>query len=218
MSDVKRVQEQLASWLRLAPVVPILTMDNATAAVAVARALVAGGLPVIEVTLRTGAALDAVRAISREVDGAVVGAGTILSTRQLDAAREAGARFGVSPGSTPALLAAAVDAEFPYLPGASTPAEVMALRQQDIRIVKFFPAAAAGGVAWLRALAAPMPDVRFCATGGIDAAGAKAYLALSNVIAVGGSWLAPPELIATQSWDAIQDLARAAAALRPGAT
>jgi len=218
MSDVKRVQEQLASWLRLAPVVPILTMDNATAAVAVARALVAGGLPVIEVTLRTGAALDAVRAISREVDGAVVGAGTILSTRQLDAAREAGARFGVSPGSTPALLAAAVDAEFPYLPGASTPAEVMALRQQDIRTVKFFPAAAAGGVAWLRALAAPMPDVRFCATGGIDAAGAKAYLALSNVIAVGGSWLAPPELIATQSWDAIQDLARAAAVLRTGAT
>ncbi len=215
MSDVARSQEQLAAWLKLAPVVPILTLQDAAQAVAVARALVAGGLPVIEVTLRTESALDAIRAIAREVEGAIVGAGTLLSARQVELASRAGARFGVAPGATLQLLAATEAEGVPFLPGACTPSEIMTLRERGYRTVKFFPASVVGGVPWLRALAAPLPDVTFCATGGIDVRSAPSYLALPNVIAVGGSWLAPREAIAARDWQAIEILAREAAALRP---
>lgn len=216
MSDAERAREQLGAWLRLAPVVPIVTLESAAHAVAIARALVAGGLPVIEVTLRTPVALECIREISREVDGAVVGAGTLLSADQVEAARRAGAQFGVAPGASAGLLCAVEAAGFPFLPGACTPSEVMALRERGYRIVKFFPASVAGGTAWLRAVAAPLPDVQFCATGGIDAASARSYLELPNVVAVGGSWLAARERVAAQDWQAIEVLARSAATLRNG--
>jgi 2-dehydro-3-deoxyphosphogluconate aldolase/(4S)-4-hydroxy-2-oxoglutarate aldolase len=214
MSDPADTQARLQSFLRRAPVVPILTVDTAAIAVSAARALVAGGLPVIEITLRTPAAMDAIRAVAEQVKGVIVGAGTILSRDSLQAAQAAGARFGVSPGWTPQLLQAANDCDFPFLPGTATPSEVMQLRDRGIRSVKFFPAAATGGVAWLKALAAPLPDVRFCATGGIDAASVRDYLALPNVIAVGGSWLTPRDAVQRADWKQVEALAREAAGLR----
>ncbi|HLI12325.1 MAG TPA: bifunctional 4-hydroxy-2-oxoglutarate aldolase/2-dehydro-3-deoxy-phosphogluconate aldolase [Alphaproteobacteria bacterium] len=204
---------EVAAILARAPVIPVLTVDDTERAVALARALVAGGLSVIEITLRTGRALEAARAIIGEVEGAVVGIGTVLSPRQMHESRAAGARFAVSPGATLALLEAAAAAGLPYLPGAATASEVMALLARGYRHLKFFPAENAGGVAALRALAAPFRDVRFCPTGGIDAMKAPAYLALPNVMAVGGSWVAPADRVAAGDWAHITALARAAAAL-----
>lgn len=196
-----------------APVVPVLTVDDAATADALARSLVAGGLPALEVTLRTPAALDAIRAM-RGVSGGIVGAGTLLTPADVRAARDAGARFGVSPGATVELLAAAEDTGLPMLPGAATASEVMALRQRGYTMLKFFPAEPAGGGAVLKALHAPMPDVQFCPTGGVSLANAPAYLALPNVPCVGGSWVAPAHAVRGGDWGRLEALAAHAAALQ----
>jgi 2-dehydro-3-deoxyphosphogluconate aldolase/(4S)-4-hydroxy-2-oxoglutarate aldolase len=202
-----------AQVMGLAPVVPVVVADDAATAVELARALVAGGLPAIEVTLRTPAATDAIAAIAAEVDGAVVGAGTVTSAAQVQAARAAGARFLVSPGQTPALLDALQDGGLPFLAGTATASDLIALRERGITTAKFFPAEAMGGTATLRALRGPFPEMRFCPTGGIDAGRAPAYLALPNVACVGGSWMAPPAAVAAGDWDAVRRAAAGAAAL-----
>lgn len=195
------------------PVMPVIVLDRVASAVPLARALVGGGIRVLEITLRTPAALDCVRAIRAAVPDAIVGVGTVTSVADLEAARAAGASFGVSPGATPALIARIRETAFPFLPGVMTPAEVMAALEAGFTAMKLFPAKQAGGIDMLKALAGPFPQVTFCPTGGIDAAAAPAYLALPNVACVGGSWLAPAALIAKQDWAAIEQLARAAAAL-----
>ena len=190
-------------------VVPVLVVESVETGVALARALVAGGLSVLEITLRTSAALEVIRAIGRESEGAVVGAGTVLNQEQYRAAERAGARFVVSPGATKRLLEQAEASETPFLPGALTSSEVMALLERGYTCMKFFPAEPAGGVAYLKALAAPLPEARFCPTGGIDAASAPHYLALPNVLCVGGSWVAPRDALAAGDWPRITALARA---------
>ena len=205
---------QLHAILSAAPVIPVLTIEDTEAAVPLARALVAGGLTAIEVTLRTDAALDCIRAIVAEVEGVRVGAGTVLDRRQFEAAVAAGATFVVSPGSTPGLAAAAADSPVPFLPGVATAGEAMVLAEQGYRLMKFFPAEPGGGVAYLKAMMMPLPAIGFCPTGGIGIDNAPAYLALANVICVGGSWVAPAETVAAAGWDRITALARAAAALR----
>ena len=202
------------SVVDLAPVIPVVVIDDPEIAVPVARALVAGGLPAIEVTLRTPTALASIERIAAEVPGAVVGAGTVLSPAQADAAVRAGAAFLVSPGTTPRLLDAMADSGVPYLPGAATASEVMALAERGITEVKFFPAEAAGGAPYVESLSGPLPDVRFCPTGGIGAATARSYLALPNVACVGGSWLTPADAIAAAAWDRVEALAREASGLR----
>ncbi len=196
-----------------ATVVPVVVIDDRAAAVPLARALVAGGLKVIEITLRTGAALDAIAAIAKEVEDAVVGAGTVLSKGQFVAAEKAGARFMVSPGVGPDVLAAAADSHVPLMPGAATASEVMTLMDEGYTIQKFFPAGPAGGIAYLKALASPLPAISFCPTGGIDAGNARDYLALPNVVAVGGSWVTPADAIKSGDWARIEKLAREAASL-----
>lgn len=207
----------LAAVLSAAPVIPVVVLEDARHSVALARALVAGGLPAIEVTLRTRAALEAVRAMTAEVDGALVGVGTVRTPQDFAAAERAGARFAVSPGATPALVAAARASALPWLPGAATASEAMILVEHGFGEQKFFPAEAAGGIAALRALHGPLPELRFCATGGIGVHNARAYLALPNVRCVGGSWVTPPALVAAGDWAAIEALARAAARLREAA-
>jgi 2-dehydro-3-deoxyphosphogluconate aldolase/(4S)-4-hydroxy-2-oxoglutarate aldolase len=206
-------QQSVESALRLAPVVPVVIIEDASKAVGMARALVAGGVPAIEVTLRTPAALDAVRAIAAEVEGAFVGVGTVLSARDLENAFKAGAKFAVSPGSSPRLLDAADDHELPLLPGAATSSEAMALLERGYRFQKFFPAVPAGGPKLIGAWASPLPQIRFCPTGGISLANAPDFLSLPNVVCVGGSWLTPAKLLATSDWAAIEALAREAAQL-----
>ncbi|MEU7181684.1 MULTISPECIES: bifunctional 4-hydroxy-2-oxoglutarate aldolase/2-dehydro-3-deoxy-phosphogluconate aldolase [Streptomyces] len=201
------------SVLGLAPVIPVVVLHDAADAVPLARALVAGGLPAIEVTLRTPAALDAIRAIADEVPDAVIGAGTVLNPEQVDAARAAGSRFLVSPGWSPRLLGAMRDSGVPFLPGVSTASEVVTLLDEGITEMKFFPAEAAGGTAYLKSLAAPLPQVRFCPTGGIGLASAPAYLALPNVGCVGGTWMLPADALAAKDWGRVRELAREAAAL-----
>lgn len=203
----------LEAMLQRASVVPVLAVGGANEAVAIARALVAGGVTVLEVTLRSAAALDAIRSIAAEVEGAVVGAGTVIAPDQFARAHAAGARFTVSPGSTPTLLDAAEDSPLPHLPAATTASEMMVLAERGYTLQKFFPAEASGGVKALQAIAGPLPDIRFCPTGGIDAANARAYLACANVSCVGGSWLVPHELVAAEDWPAITELAREASAL-----
>ncbi|ANP54711.1 2-dehydro-3-deoxyphosphogluconate aldolase/(4S)-4-hydroxy-2-oxoglutarate aldolase [Streptomyces griseochromogenes] len=203
-----------ASVLDLAPVVPVVVVPDARAAVPLARALVAGGLPAIEVTLRTPAALDAIRAIAEEVPDAVVGAGTVIAAEQVTRCVAAGARFLVSPGWTDALLGEMRGSGVPFLPGVSTTSEVVALLEFGVREMKFFPAQAAGGTAYLRSLAGPLPQARFCPTGGIGPATAPEYLSLPNVRCVGGSWMAPADAVAAGDWGRVQELARAAAGLR----
>ncbi|MFT2015015.1 bifunctional 4-hydroxy-2-oxoglutarate aldolase/2-dehydro-3-deoxy-phosphogluconate aldolase [Streptomyces sp. 796.1] len=205
------------SVLGLAPVIPVVVIDDAADAVPLARALVAGGLPAIEVTLRTAAAPDAIRAIAAEVPDAVVGAGTVLTPQDVDASAAAGAKFLVSPGWTDRLLAALQASGLPFLPGVSTTSEVVALLERGVREMKFFPAEAAGGAPYLRALSAPLPQARFCPTGGIGLASAPTYLALPNVACVGGSWMLPADAIRARDWTRIEHLAREAAALAPTA-
>jgi 2-dehydro-3-deoxyphosphogluconate aldolase/(4S)-4-hydroxy-2-oxoglutarate aldolase len=200
--------------LQAGPVMPVVVIDEAAHAVPLARALVAGGIRAIEITLRTSAALEAVQAIAREVPEAIPGVGTALTGADVLAALDAGARFIVSPGATPALLAAAIGAGLPFLPGVATASELMAGMAAGLSAFKFFPAAQAGGVEGLKALAGPFPHARFCPTGGVNAANATSYLALPNVTCVGGSWLAPRELIAAGGFAQIEALARAAAGLR----
>ena len=203
-----------SSVLDLAPVVPVVVIEHAADAVPLARALVAGGLPAIEVTLRTPVALDAIRAIAGEVPDAVVGAGTVIAPEQVGACGAAGARFLVSPGWTDALLTAMRASGVPFLPGVSTTSEVVALLERGVREMKFFPAQAAGGTAYLKSLAGPLPQARFCPTGGIGPANAPAYLSLPNVGCVGGSWMAPADAVAAGDWARIEQLARGAAGLR----
>ncbi|MGI5354932.1 bifunctional 4-hydroxy-2-oxoglutarate aldolase/2-dehydro-3-deoxy-phosphogluconate aldolase [Streptomyces sp. CA-252508] len=202
------------SVLDHAPVLPVVVVEDAADAVPLARALVAGGLPAIEVTLRTPAALDAIRAIAAEVPGAVVGAGTVVSGRGVADAVGAGARFLVSPGWTGGLLDAMEASGVPFLPGVSTASEVVALLERGVRDMKFFPAQAAGGTAYLRSLAGPLPQARFCPTGGISAASAPDYLRLPNVGCVGGTWMLPGDALAGRDWARVERLARQASTLR----
>ncbi len=204
----------IAAITAKAPVIPVLTIDRAADAVPLARALVKGGLPVLEITLRTDAALEALRAIAAEVEGAIAGAGTVLDAEQLAKVKQAGAQFAVSPGCTPTLAQAAKAASMPFLPGVQTVSEAMALGEQGFRLLKFFPADSSGGLGWLKAVAAPLAGVRFCPTGGIGAETAPAYLALANVACVGGSWVAPKDAVASGDWGRIERLAAAAAALK----
>lgn len=207
-------QAQVEAAMRLAPVIPVVIIDDVAAAVPMARALVAGGTPAIEVTLRTPAALDAIRAIAQEVEGAVVGVGTVLNAGHLAAAKAAGARFAVSPGVSPKLLDAADDSDLPLLPGAATASEVMTLIERGYRFLKFFPAVPAGGTKLIGAWASPLPQVTFCPTGGISLSTAPDFLALPNVLCVGGSWLTPADKLKAGDWAAIELLAREAASLK----
>lgn len=197
-----------------APVVPVVVVEDVADAVPMARALVAGGLTAIEVTLRTPAALDAIREISRSVPEAVVGAGTVIAPDQVRACAQAGARFLVSPGWTDALLTAMRASGLAFLPGVSTTSEVVALLERGVREMKFFPAQAAGGTAYLRSLAGPLPQARFCPTGGIGPHNAPDYLSLPNVGCVGGSWMVPAEAVAARDWSRVEELARTASRLR----
>ncbi|GGT26650.1 bifunctional 4-hydroxy-2-oxoglutarate aldolase/2-dehydro-3-deoxy-phosphogluconate aldolase [Streptomyces purpureus] len=203
----------MASVLDLAPVVPVVVLDDAADAVPLARALVAGGLPAIEVTLRTPAALGAIRAIADGVPEAVVGAGTVLTARGVRDAVAAGARFLVSPGWTDALVQAMRASGVPFLPGVSTASEVVALLERGVSEMKFFPAEAAGGIPYLKSLSGPLPQARFCPTGGISLASAPSYLALPNVGCVGGTWMLPADAVAARDWGRVEALARGAAAL-----
>lgn len=208
------LQMGLESILRAAPVVPVLVIENIGDAVPLARALVKGGLPVLEITLRTKAALDCIRAIIAEVEGAIVGAGTILDGKKLRETEHIGCRFAVSPGATRRLLDAAEDSLVPLLPGSATASECMALMERGYRFQKFFPAEPSGGAAYLSSLASPLPQVNFCPTGGITPEKAPTYLKLANVITVGGSWMAPRKLVEARDWAAIEALAREAAGLK----
>lgn len=204
--------ELTARVCALAPVIPVLVIDDASRAADLARALVAGGLPALEVTLRTPAALEAIREMA-QVQGGVVGAGTLLTDKDVEAAKEAGASFGVSPGATRRLMEACEANDLPLLPGAATPSEAMLLLERGYTIQKFFPAEANGGVPTLKAWGAPLPQVRFCPTGGIGLGNAPDYLALPNVICVGGSWVAPAAMVGSGDWAGITRLAAEAAAL-----
>jgi len=204
----------LPDILALAPVIPVIVIEDLTDAVPLARALVAGGLPVLEITLRSDAAIRAIAEIARNVPGAVVGAGTVVEPSQVFRVRDAGAKFIVSPGTYPTLTEAVQASGIPFLPGAATPSEVMDLLTRGFRYQKLFPAEVVGGQAMLKALASPISAVKFCPTGGITPETAPQYLALPNVVCVGGSWITPPKLMAAKDWDTITDLARRAAALR----
>lgn len=196
----------------LAPVIPVIVVRAPDHAVPMAQALVAGGLPVLEVTLRTPCALEAIRAMA-DVEGGVVGAGTLLTPADVKAAKAAGARFGVSPGATDSLVTACEDEGLALLPGAATATEVMALLERGYTVQKFFPAEVSGGAPALRAFGGPLPQVSFCPTGGIGLGNAGEYLSLRNVLCVGGSWVAPDALVQAGDWAGIERLAREAAAL-----
>lgn len=208
--------EQSAAALRvcqLAPVVPVLVIDDLAHAIPLAQALVAGGLPALEVTLRTPVALEVIRAMA-DVEGGVVGAGTLLTPADVKAAKKAGATFGVSPGATDSLLKACEDEGLPLLPGAVTASEVMVLLEKGYTVQKFFPAEQSGGAAFLKSIGSPIPQVKFCPTGGISLKNAPDYLSLKNILCVGGSWVAPKEAMAAGDWAAITKLAAEARALR----
>jgi 2-dehydro-3-deoxyphosphogluconate aldolase/(4S)-4-hydroxy-2-oxoglutarate aldolase len=207
--------DPVAAVLDDGPVIPVIVIDRLEHAVPLARALVDGGVRVLEVTLRTPAGIEAIAAIARDVPGAIVGAGTLTQPDEFDAVVRAGARFGVSPGFTPALAEAARACGLPFLPGVMTPSDVIAARAAGLASLKLFPASQAGGIGMLKALAGPFPGVRFCPTGGISAATAPDFLALPNVACVGGSWLTPADAVASGDWPRITELAAAATRLRP---
>ncbi len=209
MDKQKRVEQVMLA----ASVIPVVIADDVALAVKLARALVAGGITAIEVTLRTPKALDCLKAIATEVEGAIPGAGTVLSASQMRQVEAAGALFMVSPGVSPRLLDAADDSPVPLLPGAATASEVMTLGERGYRHLKFFPASNAGGAAYLKALSSPLSAFRFCPTGGITEQTAPDYLSLPNVLCVGGSWLAPAKEMAAGDWDAITQIALRAAVL-----
>lgn len=204
-----RVDELLSQ----APVLPVLSIENLDDAIPLARTLVAAGLPVLEITLRSAVAIEAIRRIANEVAGAIVGAGTVLDADALRAVTEAGALFAIAPGSTEALYAAAADADIPFLPAIATASELMRGLEHGHRRFKFFPAESSGGIPALKSFAGPFTDVRFCPTGGIDAGRAPSYLALPNVITVGGSWMVPKQALDARDWQAIAELSRACAQL-----
>ncbi|MBO9648794.1 MAG: bifunctional 4-hydroxy-2-oxoglutarate aldolase/2-dehydro-3-deoxy-phosphogluconate aldolase [Variovorax sp.] len=200
--------------MRTGPVIPVIVIDQIEDAVPLARALVAGGIRVLEVTLRTPVALKAIEAIANEVEGAITGVGTITQPKDFDAALKAGALFGVSPGLTPELIAAAKDSALPLLPGVMTPSDVIAARAAGFTELKLFPAQQAGGVGMLKALGGPFPELHFCPTGGISAATAPDFLCLPNVACVGGSWLTPANAVAARDWRRITALAQETAGLQ----
>jgi 2-dehydro-3-deoxyphosphogluconate aldolase/(4S)-4-hydroxy-2-oxoglutarate aldolase len=200
--------------MRTGPVIPVIVIEKLENAVPLARALVAGGVRVLEVTLRTKSGLAAIEAIAREVEGAIVGVGTITRPEDVALAQKAGAVFGVSPGLTPAVAAAARDSGLPLLPGVMTPSDVMAALAAGYTRLKLFPAQQAGGIGMLKAMGGPFPDVMFCPTGGVSAATAPDFLALPNVACVGGSWLTPADAIVAGDWARITELARQAVGLR----
>lgn len=202
-----------AEICRLAPVVPVLVVEDLSHAKPLAMALVAGGLPALEVTLRTPVALEAIRMMA-EVEGGVVGAGTLLTPADVKAAKAAGAKFGVSPGATERILAACAEYELPLLPGAATASEIMWLWEQGYTVQKFFPAEQAGGAAYLKSIGAPIPQVKFCPTGGVSLKNAREYLSLPNILCVGGSWVAPKDALLRGDWALITSLAAEAKALR----
>lgn len=204
----KHSNEVWSLWLeRAKPLMPVLVIDDIADAIPIAQALVAGGVRMLEVTLRTSAGLDAIRIIKQTVGDAIVGAGTVTSAAQLEAAVAQGAEFIVSPGVSTELLQAATEWSGPYLPGVATASEVMQAREAGFRYQKLFPAEVIGGAALLKALKGPFADVRFCPTGGIDQRNYQEYLGLSNVFAVGGSWLTPSELVSAKNWQALTSLA-----------
>ncbi|MFM8341278.1 MAG: bifunctional 4-hydroxy-2-oxoglutarate aldolase/2-dehydro-3-deoxy-phosphogluconate aldolase [Methylomonas sp.] len=196
------------------PVMPVMVINQLDQAVPLAKALVDGGLKVLEITLRTPVALDAIRKIKAEVPGAIVGAGTIINTETLQQALDAGAEFIVSPGVTDSVIDAAIASGVPILPGVITPSEVMKLLEKGITAMKFFPAEAAGGIPMLKSIGAPLPQVTFCPTGGVNPKNAPEYLALSNVACVGGSWMAPADLVDAGDWAEITRRAAEAAKLK----
>lgn len=211
---VNTSSEGARALLALAPVIPVITIERAADAVPLAQALVRGGLRAIEITLRTDAAVDAAKAIIADVPEAIVGLGTVLTPADLDRATEIGAAFAISPGCSPDLLRAAAAGDLPYAPGIQTASELMACINAGFNVVKFFPAVPAGGLAALSALAGPFPSVSYCPTGGIGEANAADWLAHPKVMAIGGSWIAPPAAIKDGAWDAIESRARAANGLR----
>ena len=213
MFDTARHSQLVDEVFALAPVIPVLTVTDAASAGDLARALVAGGLPVLEVTLRSACAVDAIALIARELADACVGAGTVLNARDLDAVAQAGARFAISPGATDSLYRAAAECPVPLIPGIATASELMRGLEHGWQRFKFFPAESSGGIGALKGFAGPFAQVRFCPTGGIDAAKAPAYLGLPNVACVGGSWMLPADALAARDWARIGGLARAAAAL-----
>ena len=210
----KNVQRGLEAALLKAPIVPVMVIENLKDAVPLARALVKGGLPVLEITLRTAAALDCIKAIVNEVEGAIVGSGTVLDAKLLKASEKAGCVFAVSPGCTDRILKAAKDHKIALLPASATPSEAMKLLEYGYAIQKFFPAEQSGGAAYLASLSTVLPLIKFCPTGGITPALAPSYFKLPNVITLGGSWMATKALVAEGKWDEIERLAREAAALR----
>ncbi|MBS0309563.1 MAG: bifunctional 4-hydroxy-2-oxoglutarate aldolase/2-dehydro-3-deoxy-phosphogluconate aldolase [Proteobacteria bacterium] len=205
---------KLIDIMHASPVIPVIAIDDPAHAVPLASALVAGGIRVLEITLRTAHGLAAIRAITAQVPQAIVGVGTLTQPEEFAAARDAGALFGVAPGLTPALIAAAKQSGLPLLPGVMTPSEVMAAREVGFQQLKLFPAVPAGGVGMLNAIAGPLPDVRFCPTGGITIDSAPHFLACKNVACVGGSWLTPKDVVHAGDWRKITELARAASTLR----
>ena len=208
-------EQSLKAWeiCWLAPVVPVIVVEDLAHAKLLAQALVAGGLPALEVTLRTPVALDAIRAMA-EVPGGVVGAGTLLTPTDVKAAKAAGAKFGVSPGATVRILDACAEWDLPLLPGAATASEIMALLEKGYTVQKFFPAEQAGGAAFLRSIGGPIPQVMFCPTGGISLKNAMDYLSLGNILCVGGSWVVPKAALAKGDWAEVTRLAAEAKALR----
>jgi 2-dehydro-3-deoxyphosphogluconate aldolase/(4S)-4-hydroxy-2-oxoglutarate aldolase len=208
------VTQRILPILAAAPVVPVLLVEDPAVAVPLANALVEGGLKALEITLRTAAALDCIKAIAENVPAARVGAGTVLDTKQYEAAIRAGAKFAVSPGAIPPVMDLGKKSPVPLLPGCSTVNEALLLAAMGYRILKFFPAEPAGGAPYLKALISPLPFLTFCPTGGIGPENAPEYLALKNVICVGGSWVAPADAIAARDWSRITKLAAEAAALR----
>ncbi len=213
---MKARQDKLRAFLATAPVVPVVTIEAAEKAVPLAKALIAGGIAAIEITLRTAAARVAAERIARDVPEALLGIGTVLTPADIALARDIGARFALSPGATPALLEAAQGQYLPFIPGIGTASELMLALEYGFDVVKFFPATTMGGTAGLKALCAPFPQVGFCPTGGISASNAGAWLKIPAVLAVGGSWIAAPELIRAGNWEEITRRAQAAAALRRG--
>lgn len=213
MIDTARHAQLVDAVFALAPVIPVLTIERLEDALPLARALTDNGLHVLEITLRTSCAMDAITLIARELPAACVGAGTVLNARDLDAVVQAGARFAISPGATDTLYRDAADCPIPLIPGIATASELMRGLEHGWQRFKFFPAESSGGVAALKGFAGPFAQVRFCPTGGIDAAKAPTYLALPNVACVGGSWMLPADALATRDWARIGSLAREAAAM-----
>lgn len=213
MTDTASHASQVDAVFARAPVIPVLTIERIEDAIPLARALSDNGLPVLEVTLRSACAVDAIALIARELADACVGAGTVLNARDLDAVAQAGARFAISPGATDSLYRAAAECPVPLIPGIATASELMRGLEHGWQRFKFFPAESSGGIGALKGFAGPFAQVRFCPTGGIDAMKAPAYLALPNVACVGGSWMLPADALAARDWARIGGLARAAAAL-----